>query len=42
MTFSVDWMRVSGACGDEPLSGALLEKMGMGGRRPAKMLLVVM
>jgi len=42
ITFSVDWVRVSADCEHEPLSTALLRKMGLAGRRPSKMLLVVM
>ena len=44
VTFSVDWLRVmtgSGAA-DEPLSSALLQRLGLGARKPPKMLLVVM
>ena len=40
VTFSVDWLSV--ACDDEPLSGALLAQMGLAGRRPKRMRLVVM
>ena len=40
VTFSVDWLSV--ACDDEPLSGALLGQMGLAGRRPKRMRLVVM
>ena len=44
MTFSVDWVRVlrgEGAA-DEPLSSALLRRLGLASRNPPKMLLVVM
>ena len=41
-TFSIDWVRVGGECADEPLSSALLTRLGMGSRRPARVLLVVM
>ena len=42
VTFAIDWMRVGAAAGAEPLSSALLRRMGLEGRRPQKMLLVVM
>ena len=43
VTFSVDWVSVSAMCDAEPLSGALLQRMELTGRRPArKMLLVVL
>ena len=40
VTFCIDWMTVMGSCDAEPLSSALLERMGMA--RPSRMLLVVM
>ena len=42
VTFSIDWMRVTSACDAEPLSSALLARMNLASRRPAKMNLVVM
>ena len=41
VTFSIDWVQVAG-CSVEPLSLALLRKMGMAERRPKRMLMVVM
>lgn len=44
VTFSVDWVRVQsgGDAATEPYSTALLHRLGMAGRRPPKMLLVMM
>ena len=39
-TFAIEWLRVAEA--DDPLSGSILAQMGMAGRRPKRMLLVVL
>ena len=36
VTFSVDWVRVAGSCDAEPLSSALLQRLGLSARRPQK------
>mmetsp|Transcript_42617 Transcript_42617/g.138219 ORF Transcript_42617/g.138219 Transcript_42617/m.138219 type:complete len:204 (+) Transcript_42617:309-920(+) len=41
-SFSIDWMSVSEEAAAEPISGALLRRLGMASRRPRRMLLVVM
>ena len=40
-TFSIDWLRVVG-CDDEPISSAVLRRLNLAAKRPARMLLVVM
>jgi len=41
-SFAIDWMSVSREADVEPISSAILRKMGMEGHRPKRMLLVVM
>ena len=43
VTFSVEWVRVSGKHAElEPLSGALLRRLGLADRRPPRVLMIVM
>ena len=43
VTFTVDWVKVSGpSAALEPISSALLKKLGLGERRPQRVLMVVM
>eukprot|EP00962_Isochrysis_galbana_P005752 scaffold1553_cov132-Isochrysis_galbana.AAC.3 len=41
-SFAIDWLSVTGAAELQPLSSAILRRMGMHDRRPKRMLLVVL